>query len=304
MKAALFTIIISLLSFMGMAQGFKAHSTPQGILITESNQKVMFFQKQTKSLDHQYPRANYIHPLFDLQGKVLTEDFPEDHRHHRGIFWAWHQVLVQGKPMGDSWECKDFFWDVKKVTSENIGENLQLQIKTQWKSPNYSKDGQQLPFIEEHTKITLYQRTKNHRILDFEISLTALVQDVQIGGSNDVKGYGGFSTRFKLPSDIKFTSLGESIPPRNEAVQAGRGMQMDGKINSDQKLGVLVVASKSNPEPNNSWILRSENSMQNPVYPGVELVSVSSDTPTILKYRIVVYNNKPSEQELDLWQEF
>ena len=33
-------------------------------------------------------------------GQVLTEDFPADHLHHRGIFWAWHQVYVGEKAMG------------------------------------------------------------------------------------------------------------------------------------------------------------------------------------------------------------
>lgn len=304
MKTTLVTISCFVLSIYGWAQGFESQNTPQGVLITEYGQKVLFYQKETTSLDGRYPRANYIHPLYDLQGKVITEDFPEDHKHHRGIFWTWHQVVVNGQPMGDAWECKDFSWDVKDVIADQVGENLQLQIKTHWGSPHYKPNGQELPFVEEYTKITIYPRDDNYRMIDFEIALTALAQNVQIGGSNDVKGYGGFSTRFKLPSDIKFTSLGKTILPKNKAVQAGRGMQINGRINADQNLGVLVVASKSNPIPNNLWILRSENSMQNPVYPGAELIPISRTTPTILKYRIVIYNSQPSKQELDLWQEF
>jgi len=304
MKESLIGIFVLLLPFAGITQEFHSKITPQGIMVSEGDQKVLFYQRETKTLDGHYPRANYIHPLYDLQGKIITEDFPEDHKHHRGIFWAWHQVEVAGKPMGDSWECRDFNWDVKEVTTEKIEDKLKLKIQTFWNSPEYHDNGQQLPFVEENTQITLHPTTDNHRIIDFKISLLALVDDVQIGGSNDVKGYGGFSTRFKLPSDIKFTSETNSITPQNEAVQAGRAMQMDGTISSNQKLGVLIVASKSNPTPNNSWILRSENSMQNPVYPGAELVSLSKDTPIILKYRIVLYNNKPSEEELLLWQEF
>src|SRR5690606_39283279 len=96
----------------------------------------------------------------DLQGKVITEDFPEDHKHHRGIFWTWHQVVVNGQPMGDAWECKDFSWDVKDVIADQVGENLQLQIKTHWGSPHYKPNGQELPFVEEYTKITI--RSEEH----------------------------------------------------------------------------------------------------------------------------------------------
>lgn len=304
MKAVFIGILVLLLPLEGITQELHSKVTPQGILISEGDQKVLFYQKETKSMDGDYPRANYIHPLYDLQGNAITEDFPEDHKHHRGVFWAWHQVLVQGKPMGDSWECSDFTWEVKEASTEKISEKLQLQIKTLWSSPDYVINDHQVPFIEENTNVMVHPASDDYRIIDFKISLLAMVDDVQIGGSKDVKGYGGFSARLKLPADVEFTSSGNSITPKNEAVQAGRGMQIEGHLNPDQKLGVLMVASKLNPKPNNSWILRLKNSMQNPVYPGAELVSVSKDTPTVLKYRMVIYNGIPSQKQLELWQDF
>jgi hypothetical protein len=39
------------------------------------------------------PRSDYIHPLYGLNGEMLTNDWPDaDHPHHRGIFWAWLEV--------------------------------------------------------------------------------------------------------------------------------------------------------------------------------------------------------------------
>ena len=304
MKTTLIGIFVSLLSFNAMTQELHWEITPEGVLITEGDQKVLFYQKETKTLDGQYPRANYIHPLYDLEGNVITEDFPKDHKHHRGIFWAWHQVLVKGKPMGDSWECKDFTWKVEKPTIVKTQEEIQLQIKTLWSSPDYVIARDQIPFIKENTKITVHQATEAYRIIDFEISLQALVDGVELGGSDDIKGYGGFSARFKLPSTMEFTSDNKTITPQNPAVKAGRGMQFDGRIDPDQKLGVLLVSSSSNPLPNNLWILRSQNSMQNAVYPGSKPVSISKETPTILKYRLVIYHRKPSQKQLLLWQDF
>ena len=67
--------------------------TPQGYWFTEGDTKVLFFQAERKALpDGEAARSNYFHPLYDVDGNVLTEDFPNDHIHHRGIFWAWHQV--------------------------------------------------------------------------------------------------------------------------------------------------------------------------------------------------------------------
>lgn len=304
MKTVYIGIFLSLMSISAIAQELNAKITPQGILVLEGDQKVLYYQKETKSMNGQYARANYIHPLYDLHGNSITEDFPEDHMHHRGVFWAWHQVLVAGKHMGDSWECSDFTWEVKNATTANVSNKLLLAIKTLWSSPDYVVNGLEVPFVEENTKVTIHPMGNNHRIIDFEISLLALIDDVQIGGSEDVKGYGGFSARLKLPSDIQFNSEGKKIIPKNEAIQAGREVQLDGTLNPDQKLGVLMVASKSNPEPNNSWILRSENSMQNAVYPGAKPVTVSQNTPTILKYRMVIYNGNPSKKQLRLWNNF
>ncbi len=101
------------------AQLLVAETTEEGVLVRENNDRVLFYQRKTKTLNGAYARANYVHPLFGLDGTVLTEEFPEDpphnHWHQRGIFWAWHQVLTDGNPMGDMWDCEDFKWDVRSV---------------------------------------------------------------------------------------------------------------------------------------------------------------------------------------------
>lgn len=62
--------------------------TPEGYLFEQNRERILFYQSKTKSLNGEVPRANYVHPLYDLDGHVLTEDFPKDHLHQRGIFWA------------------------------------------------------------------------------------------------------------------------------------------------------------------------------------------------------------------------
>ena len=38
--------------------------------------------------------GEFIHPLYGLDGEVLTDDFPADHTYHRGVFWAWPHVKI------------------------------------------------------------------------------------------------------------------------------------------------------------------------------------------------------------------
>ncbi len=95
---------------------------PQGYWFTEGDTKVLFYQAERKALpDGQAARSNYFHPLYDLDGNVLTEDFPKDHVHHRGIFWAWHQVRINGTTVQDQWINRDSFWTVlgARIASED-----------------------------------------------------------------------------------------------------------------------------------------------------------------------------------------
>src|SRR5687768_7784513 len=40
-------------------------------------------------------RSTYIHPIYGLDGEVLTDDYPKDHVHHRGLYWAWPHITIE-----------------------------------------------------------------------------------------------------------------------------------------------------------------------------------------------------------------
>src|SRR4026209_413775 len=85
------------------AQHFTTTRSAEGIEIRENHKKVLFYQVRPKSVDGKYERAGFIHPLYSFNEKSLTEDMPEDHPYHRGIFWAWHQIIWNNKPIADGW---------------------------------------------------------------------------------------------------------------------------------------------------------------------------------------------------------
>ena len=92
----------------------------EGYEFFEGDSPVLFYQAKPKSLDGKFTRAGYVHPLYDLDGHVLSEDFPTDHLHHRGIFWAWHQLYVGGTQIGDPWICRDFLSRVAGVNQASL----------------------------------------------------------------------------------------------------------------------------------------------------------------------------------------
>jgi len=264
----------------------------EGVLFQENGEDVLFYQSAPKSIDGEYTRADYVHPLYSLDGAVLTEDFPEDHYHQRGIFWTWHQVLIGDQHIGDPWLCQDFAWNVHDMSTQNVKDGAgQLIAQVDWTSPQWvDENGERKIIARETCRITVYPRQENYRAIDFDIALLAVEENVKIGGSDDVKGYGGFSARIRLPEDISFTGPDGKVKPENTAVKAGPWIDMCASFSeSGEKSGFAILQHPSNPDFPQQWILRSTGSMQNPVYPGREPVALSTENTTELHYRIILH---------------
>ena len=301
MKKIIFTLLF-LYSFLAQAQTLSIEKTDDGAWIQEDGKKVLFYQAKTKSKDGKFPRADYFHPLYGIDGVELTEDFPKDHLHHHGIFWAWHQVIIGEKKIGDAWVSEDFDWDVQNVEQGAKKDgSISLNTKTFWKSPLWKdRNGNIVPFLEENARFIVYAKTDNFRVIDFEISLLALEPDLKIGGSDDAKGYGGFSVRMKMPEDIKFTSNNGEVTPTVGPVNAGPWMDVSGSLAKDGgNAGIVMMCHPDNPMFPEKWILRKKGSMQNPAYPGRQPVLISNKKATNLKYRLVVYKGKLSTKVIN-----
>ncbi len=278
------------------AQTIDASETSEGILITENGKKVLFYQKATNTLNGQYPRSHYIHPLYGLDEDVLTEDFPEDHFHHRGIYWAWVQVWKGDHRLGDSWHTRDVQIHAKDASWKiNEDGSLMLNATAHWYSPNYKND--KIPFLKDELILTVLPEKKHLRVINIEISLTPLAEDIRLGGSENSKGYSGFSARLLLPDKVTFTSDMGIVKPDVNAVKAGHWMNIEGRF-SDSTKGITIIAHKDNPPPVDQWILRSENSMQNAVYPGRKPVQLDTDNPLKLRYRLIIHDGSLTEADI------
>jgi len=276
--------------------GFILTKSVDGVRVTEKGEPVLFYQSAPRQLkgEKPYRRAHYVHPLYDLSGNVITEDFPKDHLHHRGIFWAWHQVLASETSAGDAWICRDFDWAVQNVKTTVVKNVARIHASAVWKSSKLKDDaGQEIPIARDDVEIRIWPRGKRGRAIDFEIRLTALVPDLRIGGSDDTKGYGGFSTRIRMPDDLKFISESGPIQPTKNAVTAANWMRFQ-----SSEFSYAIFASRKNPGDPRQWILRQKRSMQNSVYPGQKPVPLPPDKPSVLRYRIVILEGGDKKYDL------
>lgn len=55
-----------------------------------------------------YQRSGFIHPIFSPGGQVITDDFPEDHTHQHGMFYAWVRTTFEGEQID--------FWNQQRET--------------------------------------------------------------------------------------------------------------------------------------------------------------------------------------------
>jgi hypothetical protein len=275
---------------------FTAADTEEKIVILEDGNPVFVYQKKPKSLTGRYVCNNYIHPLFDLSGNVLTEEFPADHPFHRGVFWAWHQLYAGGTRLGDGWTNDSIAQEVVSTTIERRKYLARLKTEVLWHSL-VSADGK--PFIEEKATITVHKLSDDIRRIDFDIVLKALVDKLQIGGSSDQKGYGGFCVRMRLPDSLKFTSDNGPVSPQELQVKAGPWMDFSGRFGEGRDIsGITIICHPDMPGYPEPWILRQKGSMQNVVFPGRERIDIPVNKSVVLHYRLIIHKGDSSSLDV------
>ncbi|MCX8037760.1 MAG: PmoA family protein [Candidatus Sumerlaeia bacterium] len=245
-----------------------------------------------------YRRSCYIHPVWGLDGEVLTDDFPRDHYHHRGIFWSWVRVEVEGK-VYDPWAvngCPARFekWLERKTTPDAAV----FGVQNGW----YVDDRK---VVDEKVFVTVHPADPFGRAMDLDLTFTAADKPVRIGGELPLKkGYGGFGIRFapRVPVPAPPGQPKAKAATQRAAMTTPDGRQPDNVIGGvapwadysalfvDAKTtaGIAAFIHKSNPKFPNTWLLR-EYGYIGPTWPGIEWETLAPGKPLNLKYRVYVH---------------
>ncbi len=180
-------------------------------------------------------------------------------------------------------------WDVKKLTHSSMqGGGLLVIMNVDW----LTNDNKLL--VKELSEAVFYPAEKHYRIIDFNIILSS-DGTIEIGGADNVKGYGGFSLRLKEMENLEFSDRNGKVKPEKTAVNAGEWMNFTRP--PEGKSGVVIMCLNTKPGEGTPWILRSAKSMQNPVFPGQKCVPVPKDGLT-LKYRVVIHDGSLDSKQI------
>ena len=243
-----------------------------------------------------YERGDYIHPLYGPNGEELTEDYPKDHPHHRGVWWSWPLTRWKDQ-VADIWAVVGvwsrpvvpFRGTVGRVCGTVAAENI-------WK---FGKGEE--PIVREEVLIRAFPETDGCRFVDVQVRLTALADGVAIGGRPKA-GYGGFSLRAAPCQERQITLHAdpEDANPRRAWIDYS-GVFAGGQ----GKSGVALFEHVDNPDyPNPLHEYPGCNCVM-PAYPDKREVPLSKDKPLVLKHRLWIHTGGPDEAKLaDVWTSY
>lgn len=210
--------------------------------------------KPPEGVPSRYERACYIHPVYGLDGDVLTQDFPPDHYHHRGVFWAWPKTRIGDRP-ADIWVCADIYQRHEKWTAREAGaDKAVVGVRNYW---SYN-DAPEEKVGQEDMTFTVHPADETGRAIDFSFKFTNITdQDVTFLGATG-KGYGGFN--FRPDANRRPLSFTTIDGPRAEDVLKCETPWADvtSKVKPDGPVsGVAIFQHPKNPGyPHHGWILR------------------------------------------------
>ena len=147
-------------------------------------------------------RSSYVHPLYGLDGEVLTDDFPKDHYHHRGLFWSWPHVRIAGQHY-DLWMLQGIQHRFQRwLEREGDANGATLAVENGW----YVGERK---VVLERVSLRALPSAKNERALDVELTWIPVGEAVTLEGAEG-KSYGGLTLRFApCTNTVITTPLGQ-----------------------------------------------------------------------------------------------
>lgn len=235
--------------------------------------------------------ACYFHPIFTPSGVPVTDLGPDDHRHHRGLFFGF--VEVKGAQHGDFWG-----WGEpaptkgRRIVHVSMQEPVialgyaRLGVVNAWQV-----DGQTI--LREDGRFGCGVR-ENGNILDLTYRLAAESETTLAPWA-----FGGLAVRLRKDAEIKaFDAQGavslpapkHTDPATDWPDQPWYGLHL--KFADGKEATVVLVGRATNPPTR--WHVVSSIGLLNPSVTAAGALKLTPDKPLVLKYQLMVWDGPPN----------
>ena len=234
-------------------------------------------------------RSDYIHPLYGPGGEVLTEDFADDHPHHRGVYWAWPEVYYKGEKRDLHALQGVFARPSKLIRAEADGETGLIEAESIWKW------GDTEPIVRERASIRVHPARDGGRFIDLEFRFTALVEGVAVARRKQ-SYYGGLNLRTTLHGGQKIT---HHTDPKDATPRRSWGQIVGVPKGGKTPVAIGILQHAGNPEYPGDWVEYPKIAWLQPTFPakGTKF-ALPTDKALVLRYRLWLRATAATDEQL------
>jgi hypothetical protein len=265
-------------------------------------------------LDAAYRRSGFLHPVYTPDGRVLTDDFPPDHAHQHGVFFAWVNTSHAGHAV-DFWNQLQKTGTVEHVALEQVIEGpvfAQLQARLRHLDLTFPEPR---AVLEETWTIRVYNIAEPF-VIDFESRQTCAGKEPLVVNKYHYGGMALRGNRAWLDEQAKGVApAGERNAFSDFVTSEGRGradgnhtrprwVDLFGKLD-ERFCGLALLSHPQNfnfPQPVRLHPSKPYFCFSPMVEEGF---TIAPGGEYLSRYRLVAHNGSPERDQLDrCWREY
>lgn len=260
-----------------------------------------------ENIKESFRRGGYIHPIFAPNGKIVTDDFPPNHIHHHGVWWAWTLTEFQGR--------KPDFWNM----GENKGRVEFAGVEKTWNGPVHGGFRARHQFVDllakppvtalnETWTVTAYATPADDSgswYFDIESrQQCATVDSIRLPEYR----YGGIGLRgnwaWNGKTNVSFvTSEGETDREKGNATR-GRWCDMSGLVDGEL-VGITVLGHPANYRSPQPMRLHPTEPFFNFAPQQAGDMEIKPGEAYVSRYRFLVHNGAANSNLINrVWNDF
>ena len=235
-------------------------------------------------------RSSYLHPLYGVEGEVLTDDFPKDHYHHRGLFWAWPHIRVGEQEM-DLWLLKGVRQRFERWLRRDAGKTVAvLGVQNGW----FVDDRK---VVEEQVWLRVLPAADDGRVIDVELALKPVKELLTLRGAEG-KSYGGLTLRFAPRTDEAIITTPDGRTKEDLLVTRLPWVDLSAHFaGASQPSGAAIFISPTHPDYPPEWMTRHYGVLC-VGWPGVKAHTFQPGKPVQCRYRLWIHRGVPEVARL------